>query len=421
MRPFANFREAETALEPFFPSRLRQRQIYTTDHIRQFMDFVGNPQNIPKSIHIAGTSGKTSTAYYVAALLKQAGKKVGLMVSPHIETINERVQINLVPLPEKEFCQELAGFMQLVKKSGITLSYAEIMYGFAYWEFVRHGAEYIVVETGLGGLLDATNVISRPDKICVITDIGRDHVNTLGESLPEITQHKAGIIQLHNAVFCHRQQAIVMDVIQSACQQKEADLHIVSMEDAYTSLPHFQRRNFSLALRAVSFALERDGQPALTDIHAAAAAKTHIPARMEIFKVGGKTIILDGAHNPQKLKGLRRAMEESFAGEPVAVLAAFMQGGGRDIQEIIAELAPIANHLIVTTLPERHGTARSGRDPEDVIGVSEQAGIFSTEAVANRQAALHTLLGRPEPVLLVTGSFYLMDELRPVVVKLASS
>jgi dihydrofolate synthase/folylpolyglutamate synthase len=412
MRPITNLKEAETALEPFFPSRVK-RHAYTTDHIRQFMDYLGNPQNSPRSIHIAGTSGKTSTAYYSAALLQQAGKKVGLMVSPHVEAVNERVQINLEPLPEKVFCQELTQFLALVKKSGITLTYAEVLYAFAYWEFKRHQVDYIVVETGLGGLLDATNVIDRPDKVCILTDIGRDHTSVLGNTLQEITQHKAGIIHLHNTVFCYRQDAAVMHEIRQTCKRQQADLHSID-ERFYTAvyMPLFQRRNFTLALQAVQFVLERAGTE-LSERQIAVASQTHIPARMEEFKVGGKVIVLDGAHNPQKLGALRASMAASFAEKPVAVLAAFADSGGRDIHEIVSELAPLASHLIATSLPISKGM-RTGRKPED-IAAAAKAGIRSVEAIPDRTAALEALLARPEPILLVTGSFYLAGELRPVI------
>src|SRR5690349_16238782 len=158
MYHFSNLAEAEKALEAFLPSRL-PRPAYTLDHILQFMDFIGNPQELPQVIHVAGTSGKTSTAYYAAALLKGAHKRAGILVLPHVMSITERVQIDLKPLDDAVFCSELAVFLSLIDKSGLKLSYAEILYAFAYWEFARQKVEYVVVETGLGGLLDATNVV----------------------------------------------------------------------------------------------------------------------------------------------------------------------------------------------------------------------------------------------------------------------
>jgi dihydrofolate synthase/folylpolyglutamate synthase len=231
VKKISNLYEAELALKPFWPSNLHgKRSAYTTEHMERFMEFVHDPQNKSQVIHIAGTSGKTSTAYFVASLLKQAGKKVGLMTSPHIEGLNERVQIDLVPIPEEEFCIELTHYLELVGQSGIVLTYTEIMYGFAFWEFARHSVDYIVVEVGMGGLLDATNVIDRNDKISVITDIGLDHTNVLGDTIQQIAAHKAGIIRLGNTIFMHRQPEEVLDVIRLTAKQRQADLHIVEQE-----------------------------------------------------------------------------------------------------------------------------------------------------------------------------------------------
>lgn len=418
MRSITTLKEAEAALEPFLPMRLK-RYAYTTDHILQFMDYLGNPQNTPRSIHIAGTSGKTSTAYYAVALLRQTGKKVGLLISPHVKAINERVQIDMEPLAEKTFCKELTQFLGLVEKSGITLTHNEVLYAFAYWEFARHGVEYIVVETGLGGLLDATNVIDRPDKICIITDIGLDHTSVLGGTLEEIIQHKAGIIHLGNTVFCYRQDPVIMQGIRDACMRNQADLHMLD-EHAYANvdLPLFQQRNFSLALQAVHVALARE-HTELTEKQIASASRTLIPARMEVVEAGEKVVVLDGAHNPQKLHALCKAMEASYVGQSVAVLVAFVDSNGRDMQEIAAELAPLASHLIVTALPTLKG-GRAGREPKDVSAAFSQAKASSVEIIFDRVAALGVLFNRPEPVLLVTGSFYLLEELRPIVLQRAN-
>jgi dihydrofolate synthase/folylpolyglutamate synthase len=416
MQTFANLKEAEAALEPFFPSRLK-RFAYTTEHIQEFMRHIDDPQDKPKAIHVAGTSGKTSTAYYAASLLKQAGKKVGLLVSPHAETINERVQINLEPLPEKEFCSEFAIFLGMVQKSGITLTSAEIMYAFAYWEFVRHQVEYIVVETGMGGLLDATNVITREDKICVIADVGLDHTNVLGSTLQEITGHKAGIIHPHNTVFCHMQGNEVIDEIREACRRNQADLHILGKsaqpEQIDAPLPLIQKRNFSLALAAVQFALARNDET-LTNEHINVAARIQIPGRLEMFTLGNKTLVLDGAHNPQKLFALRQSIEAYFPGKPVAALFGLVGGRGRILEELIAELAPFVGRAIVTSLPPSR-SAHAGRDPEEVAAACKAAGLQSVIAIADREKALQTLLARPEPVLLITGSFYLIESLRPII------
>lgn len=415
MYHFANLNEAALALEAYYPSRLK-RFAYTTEHIERFMDFVHNPQNKPRSIHIAGTSGKTSTAYYTASLLQQKGYKVGLLTSPHIESLNERVQIGLQPLDEKVFCSELALFMELADKSGVQLTYAEILYGFAFWEFARQHVDYIVVEVGMGGLLDATNCITREDKVCIITDIGLDHTNVLGGSVTDIAQHKAGIIQLHNKVFCYAQQQEIMEVIQDQCHKVHADLTTLT-DYGHTAdisfLPKFQRRNFRLAYETVQTVLGYSGQPAFTAQQLTKAAKQYIPGRMEIHKYHNQTLVLDAAHNPQKVKMLRESITEYAPGQTVAALIALSASGGRQPADILAELAPFVSHVIVTGLAA--GGYPKSYGPQVIAEACQAVGIQSVEVMTNQEQACKALLQRPEPILLVTGSLYLIAQIKPLL------
>src|SRR5712691_3519862 len=162
MHGMRNFAEARVALHAYVSSRPSERT-YTLERMMQLMAYLGHPQDTLKIMHVAGTSGKSATAYYAAALLMAAGKRVGLTVSPHAVEVNDRVQINLTPLPEQTFCQELSVFLGLVTKSGITPTYFELLIAFAYWEFVCQRVDYAVVEVGLGCMVDATNVITRRD------------------------------------------------------------------------------------------------------------------------------------------------------------------------------------------------------------------------------------------------------------------
>lgn len=415
MYHFSNLAEAEKALEAYLPSRL-PRPAYTLDHIVQFMDFIGNPQELPQVIHIAGTSGKTSTAYYAAALLKGAGKRAGLLVSPHVMSITERVQIDLEPLNAAVFCSELAVFLNLVDKSGLTLSYAEILYAFAYWEFVRQKVKYVVVETGLGGLLDATNVVENPNKICIITDIGLDHTNILGTTLPEIAAQKAGIIKLRNTVFCFKQSDEIMKVFFATCRQKQADLHIVDQDypAATRHLPTFQQRNYTLALRTVEFMLGRnsDERQILEDSD---AYDVHIPGRMEVLHKGTKTIILDGAHNPQKLQSLFDSICEKYPKDDLAVLIASIDSGGRNLKDLLAVIKPYVSHVIATSGKDIEGSFHKWQPTSDIIKAANEVGIVSCEGIEQYDKALEKLLARPEQVIVVTGSLYIYKPVRSLL------
>lgn len=415
----SSFAEANKALEPFWAKhwpKEAQRPVHTLKHIQQLLAFLGDPQNKVKVVHVAGTSGKTSTAYYAAALLQAAGKKVGLTVGPHVEEVNERVQLNGQPLAEATFCRDLGSFLERVAASGVRPNYFEVMIAFAFTEFARYGVEYAVVEVGVGGLWDITNVVSHKDKICIITDIGYDHLRHLGKTLPDIAAHKAGIIQLHNVVFCHVQSEDVLAPIRERSRQKQADLHIITPKRAtkpFDFLPLFQRRNFGLALAAMQFTLKRDGGLGLTDAMVAQAAHISIPGRMEILHMGGKTVVLDGAHNPQKIQLLMESMREQYGDKQVAVLFSCASGTAR-ASTMLRILHKHVSRINVTT----YGTLNTPYGSitlQAMRTACQRAGLTACESIADSHAAVQLLLARPEPVLLITGSFFLISEIRPAL------
>lgn len=418
MKQLLNFEEANEALRQFWPDQLTRPNVYSLDVIIPLMDYLGNPQEKLKIIHVAGTSGKTSTTYYAAALLKAAGKKVGLTASPHVDEVNERVQVNAAPLPEREFCSELAIFLELIKKSGLQPSYFEVLVAFAFWEFVRTGMEYAAIEVGLGGLNDATNMIRRPDKTCIITDIGLDHMNRLGSTLAEITEQKAGIIQLHNSVFCYRQAPEIMEQITSRARQKQADLHVVNDDAAESGLdflPLFQQRNLGLARAAVDYLLKQNGGSGLTDKMVAEAAKIYIPARMEETKYGSRTIIVDGAHNAQKLHALAESVRRKYPGQKIAAIVSFVGNRTFRLDGSAKELALLLDHVIITGFSGPQDGPHASENPHDLADIFLRHGVASVETVEDPAEAFSMLLARPEPLLMVTGSFYLLNHIRPLV------
>lgn len=390
------------------------------DHMHELLDFLGNPHKRLKVVHVAGTSGKTSTAYYTAALLKEAGQNVGLTISPHIDEVNERVQIDLKSLPEAEFCHRFDEFIQLIKPCRVMPNYFETFIAFAFWEFAERRVDYAVVEVGIGGLLDSTNVIDDPQKVCVITDIGYDHMHLLGDTLSEIARWKAGIIQRNNAVFCNHQASEVMEVIHEQAKKKHADLHTfksTGLEKKFDFLPLFQRRNFGLALHAAKFVAARDGLPEVNELMALRAARTPIPARMQEVEAGGKTVILDIAHNNQKLHSLIESVRYKYPDRKIAVLLRMPVWDKTDDLTTagLKEVASGANHIIFTSLAEDNDAPDASFDPEKLADICRQAGFESFEVIADPREGFEALQARPEPVLLVTGSTFLLNHIRPLL------
>lgn len=417
----ASFQEAVQILERYIP-RPGSARVYTLERMEQLMTVLDNPQDSLQIVHVAGTSGKTSTAYYTASLLRQCGVKVGLTVSPHIDQINERLQIDMIPLPEAEYCKYLGEFMDIVVASKLRPTYFELLIAFAYWVFAKQKVDYAVIEVGLGGLLDATNVVLRPDKICVITDLGLDHTDILGRSVTEIAAQKAGIIRRNNVVFMHEQDEAVMDVIREVCDQSHATLHEVwelPNRVLPNNLPLFQRRNWHLAWSVYQFLVERDGLPTLSAEQLATTTTTYVPARMELVSLKhGKTLVLDGAHNAQKIRALVESLKRQFPKATFAVLLSFAHNKDAQLNQSIKELSRIADYMIITSFGSSNASYKSS---VNLIKIAEQChvvGYDSWASVTDNNEAFAKLQKRPESVLLMTGSFYLLHELRPLVASL---
>lgn len=387
------------------------------EHMRRLLKHLGDPQDKLKIIHIAGTSGKTSTSYFIASLLHEAGKNIGLTISPHIHNLNERVQINLQPLPEAQFCADLSVFLDVVEQSQIVVNYFELLIAYAYWQFARQGVDYAVVETGVGGLLDPTNVAQLPNKLCVITDIGLAHQELLGETLPEIAAQKAGIIQLNNQAIVRQQSAEIMAPIRQRAAQKQAELHIIGEEELppiFDFLPLYQRRNFALAVQAFEVLAERDNIARLGDGALLRAARVHIPGRMEIYRVGNKTVVIDAAHNPQKLQTLAVSLNHHFPGQQIAGLVALKSGDTEKMEPITQKFTEMFNHIIVTGYGQP-GPVPYSIDPDIVAALCKIHGKHEVEVCTTATHAWNQLLHRPESVLVITGSIYLFNEIYPLL------
>ena len=420
MSDITNFIAAKQALYEYIPKGTNVTK-YNLDNITKLMKYLGNPQDKVKVIHVAGTSGKTSTSYYLAALLFNAGYSVGLTVSPHIDEINERAQINLQPLPEKEYCEHLSQFLKIIKKFKFQPSYFEVLIAFAYWLFEKRGMQYAVVEVGLGGLMDGTNVINRPDKVCVITDIGLDHTKILGNTISKIAFQKAGVIKHENAVFMYQQDKKVMAVIKKQAKELSAILYLAQPDNNYdvllTTLPLFQQRNIKLAINTINYVINRDHTSQLTAAEIKNAAKTYVPARMEIVNYHDKTIIMDGSHNEQKINALTESIQRQFGDTPITLLVSFGENKISSVQECMKLLRKISSTIILTAFDIGQDEVRAAIKPDELEIYAKQAGFHTIIVEPDPILALKELIWRTNGIGLITGSFYLLNVVRGVVLE----
>lgn len=398
----------------------RERPEERLETVREVLAELNNPQNDIPAIHIAGTSGKGSTAYYTAALLQAAGYSVGLAVSPHVHSVRERSQVNGAPLPETPYCTHFNTFVTLTEEHGWKLSYIEFLVVFTFWLFKQLQLEYIVIEVGMGGRLDPTNALTTPETIRVITDIGLDHTEILGDTLEKIAREKAGIIHTGDTVFVHTQPTEVLEVFTQTCKNLNAHLTIVERDTIEGSpLPQFQQRNWTLARAAVEARLTHDKQPPLDTQAYAASQSITIPGRYERHMVGTLPIILDVAHNPQKISALMESFRAEYPDTKAVFVVAFGNNKEHTLRDSLTALAASAQTIFLTTftVATEHRTALP---PEHLAAyISEvrnvpthiEADPFKAFAQAQRLAHTNNM------PIIVTGSFYLIDGIRELLLR----
>lgn len=413
-KPFHSFSDINAFLSSIIPNKKKAFGHYNLESMTALMKALGDPQEKYKVVHVAGTSGKTSTAYFLASLIQGAGQKVGLTVSPHVDSITERVQINGSQFTEEAYCNEFTAYMDVIHKLAIDPTYFELLLAFSFWVFARQKVDIAVVEVGMGGLLDGTNVIRRSDKVCVITDIGLDHMDFLGDTLTLIAEQKAGIVHKDNHVFVYSQGAEVDGTIQYVVHKNSGMLHIVPppSKAAFSDLPKFQRRNIHLAMAVVEYVLYRDKLSPLTDTQKLRAATVYIPARMEVLKNDNQTMIVDASHNQQKMSVLVASIQDIFPSTVFDIMLAL--SSGKEVDAVINELKPIARSLIITRFSGQQDLPKKAIDPNLIMEECIKQGI-NAEIIEDPIDALQTLQKSDNTYKLVTGSFFLLNQIRPIL------
>ena len=396
----------------------RSAAVAISPTMSKLLRLVGDPQHNFKVVHVAGTSGKTSTAYYIAALLQQAGAKVGLTVSPHVDSVSERLQINLSTLEEGQYCVAFSEFMDMVQSSDLRPTYFELLVAFALWEFARQKVDYAVVEAGIGGRYDSTNAIVVDDKVAVLTDVGLDHVKRLGDTLPQIATHKAGIITAGGHAFCLIQAEEVLQVFRRQAEQLNATLHVVPQIKEGDTLPDYQRRNWSLARQVADWTLLRGERQALSPDQYDAARAVPIPARMEVLDYGGATLVLDAAHNVPKVQMLAKSIAQQYPGQRFTVLLGMSFGEASEaldarMTSMIESLAPIAEHLIITRTSSREATGLPAYW-RDLLATYQGEGLLDITLADDVTQACDMFLQAPGSHKLATGSFLLLHDIRAI-------
>ncbi len=422
------FKQAEVYLALHIPNNSQQRfpGEVGLERAKCLLHLLGEPQNKLKVIHIAGTSGKGSTCYLISSLLKAHGFKVGFHQSPHLTDVRERFQINNQIISKEEFIFYLNKIIPMVNMVGKTfhdsLTYFEILVGLAYLIFYEKRVDYVVMETGLGGWYDATNIVSQPDKLVVLTKIGLDHTNILGKTIKEITFQKAMIINNKSQAISIYQDPRAEKVIKQVAEKKQAKIifvdNIYHLNNDRTKMVkdfrlnligEYQKENAGLALAAVDFLSQRDGFKIDEKKVKQVFAKAHFPGRFDIKKIRGKTVIFDAAHNPQKMAAFTKALIKKYPGRKFNFLLAFKSG--KDYKKMLKIIIPWADSITLTSFFTENQDMINLSEKPTVIGQQlRKIGFNNFTIVPSNKKAWEIILTKKGPIV-VTGSLYLLGEI----------
>lgn len=409
---------------------------FKLDRMKRLCALLGDPQRSARSIHVAGTKGKGSTSAIIQSILKSSGFKTGLYTSPHLVSFRERIKINDTLIEEKD----VGDILDIVKTAvdemdGDKPSFFEIYTALAYIYFKKEKVDFAVYETGLGGRLDATNVID--PLVCVITPISYEHTHILGDTLTKIAYEKAGIIKRGGICVSAPQEDEALAVIGSVCKEREVELVLVGRDIKFKELVSndeeevfdvsalfgkydnlhmkllgsHQVINASTAIGAVE-ALRMGGISVKEDAVKKGIESARWPGRLELVRKRSPRVVLDGAQNKASADALARSVRKLFKYKKLILILGVSKD--KDIKGMLKELVPISDMIILT----KTKIAERAMDPVLIRDLITPGSKVAGTAQSVKDAIDMALQkAKPSDLILVTGSLFVVGEARNILVK----
>ena len=390
---------------------------------KQLLTYLDNPHQSYPIVHIAGTKGKGSVAAMLAAMLQQGGYRVGLFTSPHLELFHERFQINGQMVSDQDLVRAAQGVIQHWQDIA-GLRWFEAVTGIAFQYFANQAVDIAIVEAGVGGLGDATNIVT--PILSILTSISHDHMYTLGNTLSEIAYQKAGIIKSHTPVIVAPQAPEVLQVIRASAQAKHAPLQILGQDVPYVlENPTLEGQTFSIngmtfttaligqhqgvnGALAVAAAMNLDKFPLNAMLMQRGLAQMTWPGRFETIRSNPVTVI-DAAHNPHAMQVLSQTIIDLFPSRRKTII--FGASADKDACEMLQQWLGLADELILTQTASGRAIA-----PESLHEIALEIGFQSEQCFVTQtiEAAVHMAFNQhaANGLVCITGSVFVVGAAR---------
>jgi len=400
--------------------------IFGLTKIEEILEAVGNPHREIQAIHVGGTNGKGSTAAIIASILRKEGYRVGLYTSPHLIRFTERMKVNEKEIEKEEVADLTEWMRQRIETAGVAppFTFFDFTTAMVFLYFKQKMVDLAVLEVGLGGRLDSTNVID--PLLSIITNIGKDHEDVLGKGVLRIAREKAGIIKESRPLITAATQAQVLRLFSKICREKKAPFFRVGKEFRYVlagegsfSYEGLHRKlwglslnlrgshqiiNATTALGAMEI-LDDLGYRVSNDAMTEGLKEVDWPGRLEVV-CSSPRVLLDGAHNPDGALSLKESLEKDFQYHHLVLLIGIMKD--KDAHSILHSLSPLADHIIFT----RPGTDRAASPAllRKALGRNGK----KAEVIEDFRKAIDRGLSltSEEDILCITGSLYTVGEAR---------
>lgn len=402
----------------FIHGRLRFGTKLGLDTTNELLRRLGDPHKKLKFIHVAGTNGKGSTSAYIANILMSNGYKTGMYISPFIHSFTERIQVNGMQISRDDLARHTETVKSVVDSDGFYPTEFEIVTAIGFLHFLHEGCDFVVLEVGLGGRFDATNVIP-PPLVSVITSISIDHTELLGDTVEQIAFEKCGIIKTGSSVAVYPDNPPeALSVIRNTALSKKTPLKIgdkneISIISTDISQTVFTYRGERYEISMLGRHQVYNAVTAITAIELLdmglsvkeGLSKTHFGGRLEVVREKPLTLI-DGAHNYSGVVALKNALEGYFRGRRIILVMGMLRD--KEYEKCVGEISYLA-HLFIATEPD-NPRALSAFELEKIAKVH----ISNTVAVPDRQAAADLAAERTEDgdVICVCGSLYLIGGIK---------